>query len=127
MKFFTGAMGSPIKRVWNEDQMDWNWDFLFIFLFNFLKTFWCVLRLEREHLMGLCHFASDGASLCPDGFGAHCCFVDFPILGFPFQWVAPFCLLHPFTCSDIKLISFLFLFCCFTLLSHFSCKVESIN
>ena len=77
--------------------------------------------------MGLCHFASDGASLCPDGFGAHCCFVDFTILGFPFQWVAPFCLLHPLTCSDIKLISLLFLFCCFTLLPHLSCKVENIN
>ena len=28
VKSFTGAMGSPIKRVWNVDQMDWIlWEF----------------------------------------------------------------------------------------------------
>jgi len=25
VKSFTGAMGSPIKRVWNVDQMGWDW------------------------------------------------------------------------------------------------------
>lgn len=73
MKSFTGAMGSPIKRVWNEDQMDWNLDFYLFLIFNF---YFLVCIWERE-FDGTLLFASDGASPCPDGFGAHSCFVDF--------------------------------------------------